>query len=152
MTIVPIGSLVLQVTPRDHSEFVPELCSVIQRQLLYAVGRCLEEVLETEVEGQLGRGRYRRRRDCQGQEIERRCSRCGSHQRQGFRRNGHYARHLDTHLGREVQITYHGQVVALLVRVKRVQKDSQNAWANLDDLAAEIGARWPKGVSVYEDR
>jgi len=54
--------------------------------------------------------------------------------------------------GREVQITYHGQVVALLVPVKRIQKDGQNAWVKLDDLAAEIGARWPKGVSVYEDR
>src|SRR6266508_4889858 len=52
--------------------------------------------------------------------------------------------------GNEVQITYHGQVVALLVPVKRIQKDGHKAWIKLDELAAEIGARLPKGVSVYE--
>lgn len=53
--------------------------------------------------------------------------------------------------GKEVQITYHGQVVALLIPVKRLhKKDEAAAWANLDSLAAQIGARWPKGVSAVD--
>jgi prevent-host-death family protein len=53
--------------------------------------------------------------------------------------------------GKEVQITYHGQVVALLIPVKRNQKkDEAAAWAKLDNLAAQIGARWPKGVSATD--
>jgi prevent-host-death family protein len=54
--------------------------------------------------------------------------------------------------GSEVQVTYHGHVVALLIPVaplkgKEVEKRS---WTNLDALAAEIGARWPKGVSAAQ--
>jgi prevent-host-death family protein len=53
--------------------------------------------------------------------------------------------------GEEVQVTYHGEVVALLIPVKRSQKNSEaKAWAQLDNLAAEIGARWPKGVSAVD--
>jgi prevent-host-death family protein len=53
--------------------------------------------------------------------------------------------------GKEVQVTYHGEVVALLIPVKRTQhKDEAKAWAKLDNLAAEIGARWPKGVSAAD--
>ena len=51
--------------------------------------------------------------------------------------------------GTEVQVTYHGEVVALLIPVKPV-KTSEKAWAKLDHLAAEIGARWPKGVSARD--
>lgn len=51
--------------------------------------------------------------------------------------------------GKEVQVTYHGQVVALLIPVKNTRKkDDANAWVKLDHLAAQIGARWPKGVSA----
>jgi prevent-host-death family protein len=52
--------------------------------------------------------------------------------------------------GKEVQVTYHGQVVALLIPVKRASKDDKNAWVKLDNLAAEIGARWPKGTSAAD--
>jgi prevent-host-death family protein len=52
--------------------------------------------------------------------------------------------------GKEVQVTYRGQVVALLVPVKRARKDDKNAWLKLDHLATEIGARWPEGVSAAE--
>ena len=51
--------------------------------------------------------------------------------------------------GKEVQVTYHGEVVALLIPVKPV-KNSEKAWAKLDNLAAEIGARWPKGVTARD--
>ena len=53
--------------------------------------------------------------------------------------------------GSEIQVTYHGQVVALLVPVKKSRaKDESKAWTSLDNLAAEIGAHWPKGVSAAE--
>jgi prevent-host-death family protein len=47
--------------------------------------------------------------------------------------------------GEEIQVTYHGEVVALLIPVKQA-KNNDKAWAKLDRLAAEIGARWPKDV------
>lgn len=52
--------------------------------------------------------------------------------------------------GNEVQVTYHGEVVALLIPVKQASKSHENAWAKLDNLAAEIGVRWPKGVSAAD--
>ncbi len=60
--------------------------------------------------------------------------------------------------GTEVQITYHGKVVALLVPVEPAAQTEQEtkAWVDIDHLAAEIGARWPKGLSasqaIVEDR
>jgi len=53
--------------------------------------------------------------------------------------------------GIEIQITYRGEVVALLIPVTHPtsQKEAQ-AWAEIDHLAAEIGARWPAGVSAAE--
>jgi prevent-host-death family protein len=52
--------------------------------------------------------------------------------------------------GKEVQVTYRGQVVALLVPAKRARKDDKNALTKLDQLATEIGARWPEDVSAAE--
>ena len=53
--------------------------------------------------------------------------------------------------GEEVQVTYHGQVVALLIPVKPARKkDDARAWAKLDNLAAQIGAHWSKGVSAAD--
>jgi prevent-host-death family protein len=53
--------------------------------------------------------------------------------------------------GTEVQVTYHGQIVALLIPVKPTAKrEAAKAWAKLDNLAAQIGARWPKGVSATD--
>jgi prevent-host-death family protein len=54
--------------------------------------------------------------------------------------------------GNEVQVTYHGKVVALLIPAERASKpdEERNAWAELDHLAAEIGMRWPEGVSASE--
>jgi prevent-host-death family protein len=49
-----------------------------------------------------------------------------------------------------VQITYHGKVVARLVPVENEQESEaeQRSWAELDELAAEIGRRWPQGVAA----
>ena len=50
--------------------------------------------------------------------------------------------------GRQIQITYRGELVALLVPVERPEAgDQAAAWANLDALAAEIGANWPQGIT-----
>jgi len=51
--------------------------------------------------------------------------------------------------GSEIQVTYHGQVVALLVPVNKTKpKSSERVWAQLDTLAAEISAVWPKDISA----
>ena len=53
--------------------------------------------------------------------------------------------------GSQIQVTYRGEVVALLVPVKRAApQESSQAWADIDQLAAEIGRRWPAGVSAQE--
>jgi prevent-host-death family protein len=53
--------------------------------------------------------------------------------------------------GREIQITYRGEVVALIVPVMRpAQTETESAWATLDTLAAEIGAQWQEGVTSVE--
>ena len=55
--------------------------------------------------------------------------------------------------GQEIQVTYHGRVIARLVPVttsRPAPADLAAAWADLDRLAAEIGARWPVGVTATE--
>jgi len=54
--------------------------------------------------------------------------------------------------GSPVQITYHGNVVAMLIPVGQAGNadEEKRAWAELDELAAQIGQRWPLGVSAQE--
>ncbi|MFH1633652.1 MAG: type II toxin-antitoxin system prevent-host-death family antitoxin [Chloroflexota bacterium] len=53
--------------------------------------------------------------------------------------------------GRELQVTYRGDVVALVVPVTRATSpDAEAAWSSLDVLAAEIGACWPADVTSVE--
>ena len=54
--------------------------------------------------------------------------------------------------GIEVRVTHRSKVVALLIPVSpsKRNENENHSWANLDTLAAEIGARWPKGVSAAE--
>ena len=52
--------------------------------------------------------------------------------------------------GKEIQITYRGEVIALIVPVKRAQNDAGDAWATLDTLAAEIGAHWPEELTSVD--
>lgn len=49
-----------------------------------------------------------------------------------------------------VDVTYHGKVVARLVPVDEAPRDLAAYWADVDGLAAEIGARWPAGVSASD--
>jgi prevent-host-death family protein len=54
--------------------------------------------------------------------------------------------------GREsVDITYRGRVVARLVPVEeapRKRGEAAAVWVQMDELAAEIGARWPAGLTA----
>jgi prevent-host-death family protein len=55
--------------------------------------------------------------------------------------------------GATVEITYRGKVVARLVPVResaRGATPSSEIWTSLDQLAAEIGAHWPKNVSAVD--
>jgi len=54
--------------------------------------------------------------------------------------------------GRQIEITLRGKPVALIIPIKppAEREAPPNEWANLDRLAAEIGARWPAGVSAEE--
>jgi len=53
--------------------------------------------------------------------------------------------------GEEIEVTYHGRVVARLIPVPRERprpRASAAVWSTFDRVAREIGARWPKGRSA----
>jgi antitoxin (DNA-binding transcriptional repressor) of toxin-antitoxin stability system len=52
--------------------------------------------------------------------------------------------------GEEIEVTHHGRVIARLVSVGRApaRRRTAAAWSTLDQVAREIGARWPKGRSA----
>ncbi len=53
--------------------------------------------------------------------------------------------------GSEIQVTYRGEVVALLIPVTHpTPEEEAQSWAEIDHLAAEIGARWPAGLSAAQ--
>ena len=53
--------------------------------------------------------------------------------------------------GSKIQITYRGEVVALIIPVEpQIPEKESDSWLTLDTLAAEIGARWPAGISAAE--
>ena len=53
--------------------------------------------------------------------------------------------------GVEIQVSYHGKVVALLIPVQPMPvQEGKDNWVEIDHLAAEIGAHWPKDVSAVE--
>ena len=52
-----------------------------------------------------------------------------------------------------VSITYRGQVVARLIPAgddERTRGETLAVWAEIDELADEIAAHWPSGVSATE--
>jgi prevent-host-death family protein len=51
--------------------------------------------------------------------------------------------------GAIIEVTYHGKVIARLVPVT-AERDVGAIWADLDQLTAEISAKWPEGVSAVE--
>jgi putative transposase len=149
MTIVPIGSLILQVPESDHPGFAPELCAVLEARIRQVVGRCLEEALETEVERWLGRKRHVRRRKTKGQQVKIRCSRCFSHERRQFRRNGHYQRALDTGWGRvRVNVPQVTCVCGGNVRLSfQTLVRGQRVW---HDLGLEVCVDYERGLSYRQ--
>ena len=55
--------------------------------------------------------------------------------------------------GEEIQVTYHGRVIARLVPAEASLPDTTDlsaVWTDLDRLAAEIGVRWPSGFTATE--
>lgn len=55
--------------------------------------------------------------------------------------------------GEIIEVTYHGEVIARLVPVHPPAATVRNMaaiWADLDQLTAEISAKWPEGVSAVE--
>ena len=52
--------------------------------------------------------------------------------------------------GSEVQITYRGHLVALIVPVNEPPEEDGSGWVDLDHLAAQIGDKWTAGVSAVE--
>jgi len=149
MTIVPIGNLFLQEPKGNQAAFVPELCAAIHEQIRQIVGRCLEEILESEVDRQLGRKRYVRRRRAKRQESQKYCSRCRSHQRQNFRQNGHYQRYLDTQWGRvwiqvpQAKCVCGGNVKLSFQTIRR----GQRWW---EDLNLEVQIEYGRGLSYRQ--
>ncbi len=55
--------------------------------------------------------------------------------------------------GIEIEITDRGKVIAKLIPVRPYEttlKENSAVWTDLDNLAAEIGARWPKNTSAVD--
>ena len=55
--------------------------------------------------------------------------------------------------GEIIEVTNHGRVVARLVPVLRPQlahSEIEEIIADIDRVAAELGSRWPKGVTVQD--
>jgi prevent-host-death family protein len=52
--------------------------------------------------------------------------------------------------GSEVQVTYRGHLVAMIVPVNAVHEEDAPGWVELDHLAAQIGGKWAVGVSAVE--
>lgn len=53
--------------------------------------------------------------------------------------------------GEKIQVTYLGEIVALILPVKTSPHSNlQDGWNQLDVLAAEIGASWTEGVTSVE--
>jgi putative transposase len=149
MTIVPIGNLSLQVPESGSDEFVFELVEQMRDLILHLAARCLEECLETEMERFLGRKRYRRRRRAQPKETGVYCSRCRSHQRQDFQRNGHYLRHLAIGWGPvKIQMPQAKCRCGGYVRLKfQTVRPRQRIW---QDLQWEIQAEYLRGLSYRQ--
>ena len=53
--------------------------------------------------------------------------------------------------GEIYSITYRGRVVARVVPVPEVKKETvSRVWATMDELATEISAKWPSNLSAAE--
>ena len=149
MPIVPIGSAVLQVPEMNSPDFILQLVKQIEGEIPEIVKRFIDQSLETEVERLLGRKWYQRRKKAKRQEQGTYCSQCRSHQRQNFRRNGHYSRSL---------LTRYGQVILFMPQVEcccggnvqvkyQTVRPRQRIW---EDVKLEIQAEYGRGLSYRQ--
>lgn len=100
MTIVPIGKVRLQEPKGEDSGYWRELHEQLEKITQEVIGRCLEELLRTELDQYLKRKRHQRRSQVAGEtNLRTKCQRCGSQKNSDYRRNGSYERGLDTHYG-----------------------------------------------------
>ena len=150
MTIVPIGNLKLQEARGGiSSQYVEELVSILQEQIRYVIERCLEALLKEDVDRCLERGWYERRKRGKRGKVRQRCNRCLSHERQRYRRNGHYQRYLNTQWGRlrisvpQVKCACGGNV-SLNFRAFRPR---QRMW---DDFGLEVQTDYGRGMSYRQ--
>lgn len=149
MTIVPIGKLIVQA-PRGETEgFIQVLIGQIKEQVVKIAGRIIDESLESELEQFLGRAKHVRRKRSKRKESRVYCSRCRSHQRQNFRRNGHYQRQIALSLGRtrvnvpQVKCRCGGNVRFQYETIR----PRQRIW---DDLDLEIQVDYGRGMSYRQ--
>jgi prevent-host-death family protein len=55
--------------------------------------------------------------------------------------------------GEDIRVTYRGRAVARLMPIASVPHPEQSAqavWTDMDQLAEEIGARWPKNAGAAD--
>ena len=68
-------------------------------------------------------------------------------------RTSQIIRELQRH-GGEVDITHHGRVVARIIPATpprhTASRRSAAVWSTIDQVAREIGRRWPRGVSAVQ--
>jgi len=149
MTIVPIGNLTLQVPAKGSSEFVLAITEQIRTLAVHLAERILEESLKIELDRFLGRAKYVRRKRSKRQESGVYCSKCRSHQRQDFRRNGYYVRRLAVSWGRvslsvpQVKCRCGGNVRFEYQTVR----PRQRIWG---DMELEIQAEYGRGLSYRQ--
>ena len=149
MTIVTLGKRSVQVPQSSSRDFVQEIVGQMQAMVVWMAGRVLEESLETELDRFLERAKYVRRKRSKRKESGVYCSKCRSHQRQDYRRNGHYQRQLALRWGRvtvnvpQVKCQCGGNV-----RLEyRTIRPRQRIW---DDLEMEIQAEYGQGLSYRQ--
>lgn len=100
MTIVPIGKVFVQEPKGEESGYWSKLDQRMQELVQKVVGQCVEALLFSELDRQIQRKRHQRRGKMWGElHSQMKCNKCGSQQRNDYRRNGSYPRGLDTRYG-----------------------------------------------------
>ena len=146
MRIVPLGNLFLQEPEGDHKELVMSMKAQIENRVTKIVGQVIQASLDAEVDNWLKGGRHVRRRKSKRCEVKEYCSRCYSHDRRKFQRNGHYRRNLVTQWGKieigvpQVECECGGNVKLTFQTIR----SRQRIW---DDLELEIQIEYREGRS-----
>jgi transposase-like protein len=153
MIIVPVGKVYMQVNlSQDMETYFDSLYRELGRNNKEIVQRCLEGILDEEINQLLKRKRHSRRiPGDEKQVVEMKCCKCGSQKRSDFRRNGHYPRNLGTNFGHlclmmpQVECQCGGGV---WVTYKTIQR-RQRIWR---DLEAEFRNAYGYGLSLRQIR